>query len=45
MERQGRAGGRSSFMVEKSDKHYLSLVVKVNINSDVMLIVCTLDMM
>ena len=33
------------FTVEKPDKHYLSQKIKVNINSDVMLMVGTLDRM
>ena len=33
------------FIVDKPDKLYLSQKIKVNINSDVMLMVGTLDMM
>ena len=36
---------RINFAVEKSDKHYFNWVIKININSEVMLTVCTLDMM
>ena len=35
----------SNFKVEKPDKHYLSWVIKVIINRDVIWIVSTLDMM
>ena len=31
-------GKESNFTVEKPDKHDLSLVIKVNVNSDIMLI-------
>lgn len=37
--------GGNNFAVEKSNKHYLNWVIKININSEVMLTVCTLDMM
>ena len=45
--RHGKAVGRGwgeYFTVEKPDKHYLSQMIKVNINREVMLIVCTFDM-
>ena len=43
-EQYGKVGG-SNFTVEEPNKNHFSQVNKVNINSDVMLIVCTLDMM
>jgi len=36
---------KNNFKVEKPDKHSLSWVIKVIINSDVIWIVSTLDMM
>ena len=38
-------GEHDNFTVEKHDKHCFIQVIKVSITSDVMLIVCTLDMM
>lgn len=35
--------GESNFTVEKPDKYFLSQVIKANINSDVILRTCTLD--
>ena len=32
-------GWESNFAVEKSDKHYLSQMIKVNLKNDVMLVV------
>ena len=37
--------GEDNFTVEKVDKCYLSILGKDNMNSDVMLILCTLAMM
>ena len=37
--------GENNFIVVKPDKHCLSLLVKVSINSDVMLTVYILDVM
>ena len=34
----------SNFSLKKPDKHYFSQMFKVNINSDVILVVCVLDM-
>jgi hypothetical protein len=36
-------GGENNFTVEKLGKHYLRQVVKISINNDVMLMLCTLD--
>lgn len=38
-------GGNVNCTVEKPNKHYLYSTIKVNINSDVTLIACTLHMM
>lgn len=37
-------GEKSNFTVKKPDKHYLSRVINVNVNGQIMLLVCTLDM-
>lgn len=41
----GKGGGENNFTVEKPEKFDFSQVIKININSDVKLVVCTLDMM
>lgn len=39
-----RGGNKMNFTIEKLDKHYFSQVIKVNVNSDVMLIACIISM-
>lgn len=41
----GKLRKKSNFTIEKSDKHYLSQDTKVNINSKVTKLGCTLEMM
>lgn len=45
--REAVGNGRKmkNFTVEKLDKHYLSQMIKININEDFLLIVCTFEVM
>lgn len=41
----GKGRKMKNFSVEKPDKHYLNQMIKININDDFILIVCTFDVM